>query len=94
MADAADSGAASDPALLRDGYEQLRERVLAGRPDGWRLGHALLARHGMAGWIAAQHAAGAPAAMPQPTAAAAPGPAGDCAQIVSVLAAMALAHAA
>jgi hypothetical protein len=36
-----------------DGYERLRERVLAGRPDGWRLGRGLLAGKGVAGWIAA-----------------------------------------
>jgi hypothetical protein len=27
--------------------------VLAGRPDGWRLGHAVLAGKGMAAWIGA-----------------------------------------
>jgi hypothetical protein len=50
---------AGDPAALRSGHEQLRERVLAGRPDGWRLGHAVLARRGMAGWIAASAAVAA-----------------------------------
>ena len=96
MADEADR-VAHDPVVLRDGYERLRERVLAGRPDGWRLGRALLARRGMVGWIAAQAAvASAPAAdaPARPAAAAAPGPAGDCGQLVSVLAEMALAHAA
>jgi len=88
VADEADAAAVRDPAVLRDGYEQLRERVLAGRPDGWRLGHALLARRGVAGWIAEQPAA---ASAPRPSA---PAPTSDCGQIVSVLAEMALAHAA
>lgn len=39
--------------MLAEGYEQLRERVLAGRPDGWQLGHAVLAGKGMAAWIGA-----------------------------------------
>ena len=94
MADATDGTGPCDPAVLRDGYEQLRERVLTGRADGWRLGHALLARRGMAGWIAAQPTVAAPAAAPPAPGAAVAGLAGDCGQIVSVLAAMALAHAA
>jgi hypothetical protein len=106
VADSTDGGR-PDPAVLRDGYEQLRERVLAGRPDGWRLGHALLARRGMAGWIAAQTtvAAARPAGEPsapatQPSSSSpsaqrtAAGPAGDWGQIVAVLSEMALAHAA
>ena len=40
--DGAVAGSAHADALAQ-GYEQLRERVLAGRPDGWRLGHAVLA---------------------------------------------------
>jgi len=102
-------GAAPDPAALRAGYEQLRERVLAGRADGWRLGHAVLARRGMAGWIAAQAAlppapADAPADDP-PAGAVGPQPgrlaqppaaaaAAERAEIVAVLSEMALAHAA
>jgi hypothetical protein len=93
---------APDPVVLRDGYERLRERVLAGRPDGWRLGHALLTGRGMAGWIAAQAAITAPSPAGtaplgppvSPVAVAAPTPAGDCEQIVFVLAEMTLAHAA
>jgi hypothetical protein len=42
--------------VLVDGYERLRERVLAGRPDGWRLGHGLLVGKGLAAWIAARTA--------------------------------------
>ena len=52
---------AADPAALSTGYEQLRGRVLAGRADGWRLGHGVLTGRGMVAWIAAR-AAAAPAA--------------------------------
>ena len=38
---------------MAEGYEQLRERVLAGAPDGWRLGHGVLAGKGMVAWIGA-----------------------------------------
>ncbi len=38
---------------LVQGYEQLRKRVLAAGPDGWRLGHAVLAGKGMVAWIGA-----------------------------------------
>ena len=87
--------------MLVDGYERLRERVLAGRPDSWRLGHGLLAGKGVAAWIAvatalaagprvtrsADPAAGA-AASPACTGGAVPG----ADQLVAVLAQMALAH--
>lgn len=42
-----------EAAGLVAGYEQLRERVLAGRPGGWQLGHAVLAGQGMVAWIGA-----------------------------------------
>lgn len=87
--------------MLIEGYERLRERVLAGRPDGWRLGHGLLTGKGMAGWISACTAltpalgvtpsAGRPAivaALPARADAARPG----ADQLVAVLAQMALAH--
>jgi hypothetical protein len=91
------ASARPDPVALRDGYEQLRERVLAGRADGWRLGHAVLARQGVAGWIAAHATTGVTAAADAPTArstTAASASATDCGQLVAVLAEMALAHAA
>lgn len=34
------------------GYEALRVAVLGGEPEGWRHGHGVLARAGMAGWMA------------------------------------------
>jgi hypothetical protein len=53
----------AEPAALVAGYEQLRERVRSGRPDGWRLGHGVLAGRGMVAWITAW-AAIAPAPAP------------------------------
>lgn len=43
----------ADPASLTAAYEQLRARVLGGRPDRWRLGHGVLAGKGMVAWISA-----------------------------------------
>jgi hypothetical protein len=96
VADDGDRGAlSSDPAALRAGYEQLRERVLAGRPDGWRLGRAALARGGVAGWIAAAGALPASSAGSPPGPLASPTSASLAAgEIVAVLCEMALAHAA
>jgi hypothetical protein len=79
-----------------DGYERLRERVLAGRPDGWRLGRGLLAGKGVAAWLAAcatftpaGDVAAGPAARPaRPIVGARPG----ADELVAVLAQMALAH--
>jgi hypothetical protein len=95
-------GARPEPAVLRGGYEQLRDRVLAGHADGWRLGHAVLASQGVAGWIAAHQTASANpgstargAALPRPSLpSAVAAPAAECGQIVAVLAEIALAHAA
>ena len=36
---------------LVSSYEQLRDRVVAGQPDGWRLGHGLLVGKGMVAWF-------------------------------------------
>ena len=92
---------------MRAGYEALREAVLAGRPDGWRHGHGVLAGRGMAAWIEAwrtvgQPGAGTPAAPSSPIQPPAePGsdklPASlsslpDAGAVVTVLAEMALAH--
>jgi hypothetical protein len=94
----ADSGSEErpgDPVALRAGYERLREAVLSGRPDGWRLGHGVLATRGTVAWIAAVTdvvpaslpAAGASESRP---AASLPG----AGEIVAVLAQMAFAIAA
>ena len=76
-----------------DGYERLRERVLTGRPDGWRFGRALLAGKGVAAWITACSAftpARDAARSGQQPAHAGARPNAD--QLVAVLAEMALAH--
>ena len=57
------AGSSAEAASLAASYEQLRERVLARRPDGWRLGHSVLAGKGMVAWI------GARATFPPPPAA-------------------------
>jgi hypothetical protein len=67
-------------------YEQLRRRALGGDATGWRLGLAVLQRHGVAAWTRAwQATAPAPPARP---AVATPL---DSDGVVGVLAAMALA---
>ena len=53
MADSGPGERSGDPAALRAGYERLREVVLSGRPDGWRLGHGVLATRGTVAWTAA-----------------------------------------
>jgi hypothetical protein len=73
-------------------YEQLRARVLAGEPSGWRLGLVLLQRRGLAAWTRAWPAS-APATLAPAAANAVPARAGDQ-EIVEVLAGMALACAA
>ena len=70
-------------------YEQLRACALAGEPDGWRLGLALLERRGVAAWTRAwQSAAPAPSSQPARSPLEPPAGAGE---IVGVLASMALA---
>jgi len=56
------AGSSAATASLAASYEQLRERVLAGRPDGWRLGHSVLAGKGMVAWIGAWTTLAAPPA--------------------------------
>lgn len=67
-------------------YEQLRRHALDGEVQGWQLGLAVLQRRGVAAWLHAwQTTTPAPAAgpmAPQPMAAA---------EVVGVLASMALA---
>lgn len=97
-----------DGAALSAGYEALRAAVLSGRPEGWQHGHGVLAREGMAGWMAAWAAAApAPAAgttAPQPSDPSTPTSSNsdptttalsslrNAGEIVAVLAQMALAH--
>ena len=42
-------------------YERLRAAVLGGQPDGFRLGHGVLATRGVVAWIGALSALRAPA---------------------------------
>jgi hypothetical protein len=99
VADSAPGERDGDPVALRCGYEGLREAVLSGRPDGWRLGHGVLATRGKVAWIAAltavapapQLAAGRSESRPvASTAASLPG----AGEIVAVLSQMAFALAA
>lgn len=46
---------------LNTSYERLRYAVLGGEPDGFRLGHGVLATRGVAAWIAAVSSLRAPA---------------------------------
>ena len=47
----ADAGEQHQASALQDGYEQLRSAVLGGQPDGFRLGHGVLAARGLAAWM-------------------------------------------
>lgn len=83
-----------EPALTGQ-YEQLRQVALAGHAEGWRHGLGVLATRGMTGWMNACQAAAPPQSSPTPApparvSAAAFGP--DAAELVTVMAAMALAH--
>lgn len=77
-----------------DGYEQLRCRALTGDVDGWRLGLAVLQQRGVAAWLQVRQAP--TATLPPPTPAQSALPAGDGvdAELVGLLASMALAVAA
>jgi hypothetical protein len=97
----ADEPAADRPLVAS--YEALREAVLAGRPEGWRYGHGVLAGRGVAAWMAAWSAcvplsagttAHAPATAPRPSPAATPSLSSlrNADQIIAVIAQMALAH--
>ena len=79
------------------GYERLRAAVLGAQPDGFRLGHGVLATRGLVAWM---HAASSIAAPPPNASGSAHPPAGEVVslpgadQLVAVIAQMALAHAA
>jgi hypothetical protein len=93
----AGSGWQSEPSALEADYERLRGAVLGGRPDGFRLGHGVLAARGLVAWMETVRtvAAPAPAASESshpPVGEVLPLPGVD--QLVAVIAQMALAHAA
>ena len=85
---------AGGPALIGQ-YEQLRQMALAGHGDGWRHGLGVLAARGVTGWMAVCQRV--PPAPPTPPASSTrstdSGPLAERAgELVSVMAAMALAH--
>jgi hypothetical protein len=78
-----------------DGYEQLRRRVLCGDVDGWRLGLAVLQQRGVAAWLRVRHTATAATLPPPPPARAASADGtGIGAELVGLLASMAMHVAA
>lgn len=74
-------------------YEQLRARALAGEPDGFQMGLAMLERRGVAAWARAWQSTKPAPALATDRAAVIELPS-DARQIVNVLATMALASAA
>jgi hypothetical protein len=94
VADDTDTAGGGSPLCAE--YEQLRQVALTGHGEGWRHGLGVLAAKGVAGWMRACQMIAPPPAPPAPSAAAArtvsalaPG----ARELVSVIAAMALAHA-
>ena len=84
----------SDRSDVLDGYEQLRARALGGAADGWRLGLGVLQQRGLAAWLRVRQATVAAVCPPPPPASAAPPFAGGVeAELVGLLASMALAVA-
>jgi hypothetical protein len=77
-----------------DGYEQLRVRALRGDVDGWRLGLAVLQQRGVAAWLRVRQAATATHPLPTPARSAPPVGGGVDAELVGLLASMAMAVAA
>ena len=83
-------GATSD---VVDGYERLRARALCGDVDGWRLGLAVLQQRGVAAWLRVRRAIIPPVSPPTPARAGLPSAGGVDAELVGLLASMALAVA-
>jgi hypothetical protein len=84
------SGGGSD---VVDGYEQLRARALTGDTDGWRLGLGVLQQRGVAAWLRLRRATVPTVARPTPARAGSPSVGGVDAELVGLLASMALAVA-
>ena len=76
-----------------DGYERLRARALGGEADGWRLGLAVLQQRGVAAWLRARQATVPTVSPPTPARAGRPLAGGVEAELVGLLASMALAVA-
>jgi hypothetical protein len=75
-----------------DGYEQLRARALGGAAVGWRLGLGVLQQRGVAAWPRLREAT-VPTVSPTPAQSAPPVAGGVEAELVGLLASMALAVA-
>jgi hypothetical protein len=76
-----------------DGYEQLRARALGGAADGWRLGLSVLQQRGVAAWLRLRQATIPTVCPPTPARGPSPTAAGMDAELVGLLASMALAVA-
>jgi hypothetical protein len=76
-----------------DGYEQLRARALGGEADGWRLGLSVLQQRGVAAWLRLRQATVPKVSPPTPARAEPPVAGGVEAELVRLLASMALAVA-
>jgi hypothetical protein len=76
-----------------DGYERLRARALGGDTDGWRLGLGVLQQRGVAAWLRVRQATAPTVARPTPARAGSPSAGGVDAELVGLLASMALAVA-
>ena len=74
------------------GYEQLRQQALSGDVDGWRLGLGVLQQRGVAAWLQIRKTATAATvvAAPTPAAISPPTASGIDAELVGLLALMAL----
>jgi hypothetical protein len=86
-------GDRSDGSDVVDGYEQLRARALDGAADGWRLGLSVLQQRGLAAWLRLRQTTVAMVCPPTPVRATPPVAAGVEAELVGLLASMALAVA-
>jgi hypothetical protein len=73
-----------------DGYEQLRAQALGGDVDGWRLGLGVLQQRGVAAWLWVRQTAVPAVCPPIP---ASPSAGAVDAELVGLLASMALAVA-
>ena len=91
------SASEHDVRALGDGYERLRAAVLGAAPDGFRLGHGVLATRGLVAWMHTASSLAAPAPSASGARTRRPGEVvslPDADQLVAVIAQMTLAHAA
>ena len=92
-----DVGEHDEVSALEAGYERLRAAVLGGQPDGFRLGHGVLAARGLVAWMQTVTSVGPPVLRASNSS---DPPAGEVVslpgaeELVAVIAQMALAHAA